>query len=141
MIQLQRVYIIVFPFTFISPAVPTPTTALTSTKRPYTGTIFTLTCIIQLHENVDTNVDVVVAWRKRATLLTNNSYTSISQTTTTVGGSTYTTSVILTPLRNEDDGGYVCHATVTPNPTSTYILKSRSNISVFQVKVLGRPQL
>ena len=84
----------------------------------YSGTMFTLTCIVELISEVDTNVSVLTTWSKDGTNITNTSRITVDSvavhdTTITF---IYESDIIFNPLSNmaseEDDGQYTCSVQV-----------------------------
>ena len=112
--------------------------AVASAHVPYAGTVFTLTCTIQVHGNVDTPVDVTGEWSKGGlTLLADSSECiNISEATSIVDTFTYETSLTFIALRSSDDAGeYTCNATVSSTP-QTYIFPN-SNTNTFHLDIKG----
>ena len=84
----------------------------------YSGTVFTLTCIVELISEVDTTVSVLTTWSKDGMNITNTSRITVDSvavhdTTITF---IYESYIIFNPLSNmiseEDDGQYTCSAQV-----------------------------
>ena len=84
----------------------------------YSGTMFTLTCIVELISEVDTTVSVITTWSKDGMNITNISRITVDSvavhdTTTTF---IYESDIIFNPLSNMtsegDDGQYTCSAQV-----------------------------
>ena len=100
-----------------------------STDTLYSGTVFTLTCVVELVSEIDTNVTVLTSWTKNDTELNGTDRISVDseailQDTTSV----YQSDVVFTPLSNTapdgDNGNYTCSAEVMD---SEYITGSTSN--------------
>ena len=115
--------------------VPEPFIAFTGspvdpfTDTLYSGAVFTLTCVVELVSEVDTNVTVLTSWTKNDTELNDTDRISVDseailQDTTPV----YQSDVVFTPLSNiapdGDNGNYTCSAEVMD---SEYITGSTSN--------------
>ena len=84
----------------------------------YSGTVFTLTCIVELISAVDTTVSVLTTWSKNGMNITNTSRITVDSvavhdTTITF---IYESDIIFNPLSNmtseEDDGQHKCSAQV-----------------------------
>ena len=84
----------------------------------YSGTVFTLTCIVELISAVDTTVSVLTTWSKNGMNITNTSRITVDSlavhnTTTTF---IYESDIVFNPLSNmtseEDDGQYTCSVQV-----------------------------
>ena len=100
-----------------------------STDTLNSGTVFTLTCVVELVSEVDANVTVLTSWTKNDTELNGTDRISVDseailQDTTSV----YQSDVVFTPLSNTapdgDNGNYTCSAEVMD---SEYITGSTSN--------------
>ena len=109
-----------------------------STDTLYSGTVFTLTCVVELVSEVDTNVTVLTSWTKNDTELNGTDRISVDseailQDTTSV----YQSDVVFTPLSNiapdGDNGNYTCSAEVMD---SDYIAGSNS-IDTQSISVKG----
>ena len=95
--------------------VPAPDIAI-SLRPPIAGTLFILTCTITLDQAVDTPVVVEGNWARNTTFPLENSRTNINATRRD-SEYVYVTTVAINPLSsdmNEDDGDYICEATITP---------------------------
>ena len=96
----------------------------------YSGTVFTLTCVVELVSEVDTTVTVLTSWNKNGSMISNTSRISVDSMA--VRNSTfmyvYESDVVFSPLSNMepggDDGDYTCSAEVQNN---TYITGSSSS--------------
>ena len=95
----------------ISPSVPQPGVDITlsHTAPMYAGTGLTLTCTVTLDPNVDNSEMVMTEWSG----LQNIPEERYSVTGTSGPGSTYTDSLTISPLADQDDGTYACIVTVT----------------------------
>ena len=93
------------------PLVPQPgVDAILSRTAPlYAGTSLTLTCTVTLDPNVDSNVTVTTQWSGLQDLPEER----YSVTGASCSGSTYTGSLTISPLADQDDGTYTCTVTVT----------------------------
>ena len=94
-----------------SPLVPQPgvDVTLSRTAPQYTGTGLTLTCTVTLDPNVDNGERVMTEW-SGAQDIPEERY---SVTGASGSGSTYTDSLTISPLADQDDGTYTCTVTVT----------------------------
>ena len=120
------------------PVVPPPAVAVFGAQISYAGTLFTLTCTIQVNENVHTPIDVTGEWSKGGVTLAVDSSgcMNISEAISTVDMFTYETSLTFTPLRSSVDAGeYTCNATVSSVP-QTYI-RPNSNTNTFHLVING----
>ena len=82
---------------------------LIHTAPLYAGTGLTLTCTVTLDPNVDNGERVMTEWSG----LQDISEGRYSVTGTSGSGSTYTDSLTISPLADQDDGTYTCTVTVT----------------------------
>ena len=93
----------------------------------YAGTVFTLTCEVELLSEVDTSVTISTSWSKDGTELSGSDRNSVDSIASQSGSTTYMywSDLVFTPLSNQesvgDDGNYKCTATVLD---STYITGS-----------------
>ena len=96
----------------------------------YAGTVFTLTCEVELLSEVDTSVNVSTSWSKDGAELSGSDRISVDGMASPSGSTThmYGSDLVFTPLSNResvgDDGNYMCTATVLD---STYITGSDSS--------------
>ena len=98
----------------------------------YSGTVFTLTCIVELIPEVDTTVSVLTTWSKDGMNITNTSRITVDSvavhdTTITF---IYESDIVFNPLSNMasggDDGQYTCSAQVKD---SEYITGSSNSFT------------
>ena len=82
---------------------------LSHTAPLYAGTGLTLTCTVTLDPNVDNGERVMTEWSG----LQNIPEERYSVTGASGSGSTYTDSLTISPLADQDDGTYTCTVTVT----------------------------
>ena len=75
----------------------------------YVGTSLTLTCTVTLNPNVDNGERVMTEWSGPRDI----SGERYSETAVSGSGSTYTGSLTISPLADQDDGTYTCTVTVT----------------------------
>ena len=75
----------------------------------YAGTSLTLTCTVTLDPNVDNGESVMTEWSGPRDI----SGERYSKTAASGSGSTYTGSLTISPLADQDDGTYTCTGTVT----------------------------
>ena len=83
---------------------------------PYAGTLFILTCTLTLDQAIDTPVVVKGIWSRATAVSLENSRTTNS-TTRSDSEYVYVTTLEINPLSSdmdEDDGDYICEATITP---------------------------
>ena len=120
----------------------TPVDLFSSTL--YAGTVFTLTCGVELVEEVNTPVDITTTWSKDGANLTSSGRVSVSTTASQSEGdnSLYQSVVVFDPLSNQEEGGddgtYTCSALVQ---SSAYITGSSAEGSQ-EILVEGEyPQL
>ena len=93
----------------------------------YSGTVFTLTCVVELVSEVDTTVTVLTSWNKDGSMISSTSRISVDSEA--VQNITfmflYESDVVFNPLSNMesggDDGDYTCSAEVQ---NDTYITGS-----------------
>ena len=122
-------------------AVPPPTISFTGSpvdlsSTLYSGTMFTLTCVVELVSEVDTSVTVLTSWTKNNTDLNSTSRISVDSEAILITTSTYGSDVVFTPLSNRrsgDGGNYTCLAEVRDGE---YITGSRSS-STQTIRVEG----
>ena len=90
------------------PPVPQPgvDVTLSHTAPLYAGTGLTLTCTVTLDPNVDNGERIMTDWGD----IPEERY---SVTGASGSGSTYTDSLTISPLADQDDGTYTCTVTVT----------------------------
>ena len=95
---------------FISP-VPQPNVEVTLSRTAplYTGGSLTLTCTVTLDPNVDSGEMVVTEWSGPRDILGERELV----TPASGSGTTYTGSLTIRPLADQDDGTYTCTVTVT----------------------------
>ena len=114
--------------------VPTPTITFTgrlvspvdlSTATLYSGTVFTLTCVVELVPQVDSNVTVLTSWTKNGSTINNTGRITVDSEAATITSSVYGSDVVFDPLSDMESGGdngnYTCSAEVG---NSTYITGS-----------------
>ena len=82
---------------------------LSHTDTLYAGTGLTLTCTVTLDPNVDNGERVMTEWSG----LQDIPEERYSFTNASGSGSTYTGSLTISPLADQDDGTYTCNVTVT----------------------------
>ena len=95
----------------------------------YSGTVFTLTCLVELVSEVDTTVTVLTSWNKNGSVISSSDRVSVI--TTAVQSTTlyvYESGIVFNPLSNMesggDDGDYTCSADVQ---NDSYITGSTSS--------------
>ena len=82
---------------------------LSHTAPLYAGTGLALTCTVTLDSNVDNGERVMTEWSG----LQDIPEERYSVTGASGSGSTYTDSLAISPLADQDDGTYTCTVTVT----------------------------
>ena len=100
----------------ISPSVPQPGVAVTvnNTGTLYAGTGLTLTCTVTLDSSVDNSEHVSIDWSRMP------EERSTVSPVMRVSGSSYTGSLTISPLADQDDDGtHTCTVTVTGGTTAT----------------------
>ena len=96
----------------------------------YAGTVFTLTCEVELVSEVNTPVTISTSWSKDGAELSGSDRISVDSMASQSESTTYMygSDLVFTPLSNQesggDDGNYTCTATVLD---STYITGSDNN--------------
>ena len=84
----------------------------------YSGTVFTLTCVVELVSEVDTTVTVLTSWNKDGSVISSSSRISMDSEATrnTAFMNIYESDVVFNPLSNVESGGdngdYTCSAEV-----------------------------
>ena len=88
--------------------------AVNNTGTLYAGTGLTLTCTVTLDSSVDNSESVRIAWsgipEERST---------VSPVMRVSDSSSYTGSLTISPLADQDDGRYTCIVIVTGGTTAT----------------------
>ena len=119
--------------------VPPPSVTFTGSPPLYAGVRFTLTCDIELNNNVNTAVDVSTTWGISGNVLANGTDSRITFSGTTGNGLSYQTEIVFDPLSNDgdedDDGNYTCTAVVTPS--STQYITGVNSTGTRSIDVLG----
>ena len=99
-----------------------------STATLYSGTVFTLTCVVELVPQVDTSVTVLTSWTKNGNTVTNTGRITVDSEADEITSSEYGSDVVFNPLSNMesggDDGDYTCSAQVR---NDTYITGSSAS--------------
>ena len=94
----------------------------------YSGTVFTLTCVVELVPQVDTSVTVLTSWTKDGTIVTNTSRITVDSEAANITSSMYGSDVGFDPLSNMELGGdgedYTCSVHVR---NDTYITGSSAS--------------
>ena len=114
-----------------SHSVPPPGVDVTVSRTAplYAGTSLTLTCTMTLDPNVDNGERVMTEWSGPRDI----SGGRYSVTAASGSGSTYTGSLTISPLADQDDGTYTCTGTVTGG---TNVLQATASDDV-TITVLG----
>ena len=101
----------------ISSSVPQPGVAVTvnNTGTLYSGTGLTLTCTVTLDSSVDNSEHFGIDWSRMA-----EERSTVSPVMRVSDSSSYTGSLTISPLADQDDDGtYTCSGTVTGGTTAT----------------------
>ena len=119
--------------------VPQPTVNITSNRTGvlYAGTPLTLTCSIQLNPAVDTTVVVNRMWSGPGSHTVSNSSRVTVSNLAERSAILYESTIEFSSLSTTDSGNYECEATVTPDPQSQFVNKSRANSDTHSVTVCG----
>ena len=119
--------------------VPPPTVSVTFNRTGilYAGTPLTLTCSIQLNPAVDTTVVVTRMWSGPGSqTVSNSSHITVSNLVES-SSLIYETTIEFVPLSTTDSGNYKCEATVSPDPPSRLIIRSKTSRDSHSVTVQG----
>ena len=114
---------------FVFFAVPSPIVNISGLPNTslYTGTTLILTCIIELHETVDTPVVVTGTWRRSGDVIANTTRTQFSEVLQN-SALVYQTSLSLVPLSSAlDSGQYECESLVRPDSDSAFVVMGRGS--------------
>ena len=106
-------------------AVPLPMISLHNHSTPYNGTNFTLTGVVELHTNVDTNVTVSLIWN-----------TVNDQRNTTITSPPYVANLTFQPLATNSSGEYTFTAFIQPLNDSQFVVGNSGN-TIFKLTVRG----
>ena len=105
---------------------------LNHTAPLYAGTGLTLTCTVTLNSYVDTSVNVTTEWSGPQDIPNErNSITNASGS-----GRTYTGSLTINPLADQDDGTYTCTVTVTGG-SNVQLASNNVTITVMDVPMMA----
>ena len=110
------------------PPVPQPDVAITLSHTPplYAGTSLTLTCTVTLDPNVNNNERVVTEW-KGPRQIAGDRY-SVTPAMR-VPDSSYSGSLVISPLTDQDDGMYTCTVTVSGG-ANVRVVTATANINI-----------
>ena len=105
--------------------VPAPTITFTgqllsvvdlSSTSLYSGTVFSLICVVELVPEVDTPLTVLTSWHKDGSRMSSSERISVASIASQTSRSMYDSNVTFNPLSNQqsggDDGKYTCSAEV-----------------------------
>ena len=105
--------------------VPAPTITFTgrllsavdlSSTSLYSGTVFSLICVVELVPEVDTPLTVLTSWYKDGSRISSSERISVASMAYQTSRSMYDSNVTFNPLSNQqsggDDGNYTCSAQV-----------------------------
>ena len=98
---------------------------LSHTAPLYAGTGLTLTCTVTLDPNVDNGERVMTEWSG----LQDIPEERYSVTGASGSGSTYTDSLTISPLADQDDGTYTCTVTVI-GESNVQLATARDNVTI-----------
>ena len=122
---------------FLTVPPPTVSVTLNRTGILYAGTPLTLTCSIQLNPAVDTTVVVARMWSGPGSQTVSNSSRITVSNLVESSGFVYKTTIEFAPLNTTDSGNYKCEATVSPDPPSRLIIRSKTGRDSHSVTVQG----
>ena len=107
-------------------------------QTPYNGSVFTITCNIELDSAVDTNVTATAIWSRMGQQLSTDTATTCITVSDT--DSSYQTTLTFDPLGvvSSHDGSYICEVTVAPNPPTAFILETTSLSNRYDLVVKGK---
>ena len=98
--------------TLLLHTVPVPRLIFTTEPNAtYIGTETYLNCTVQLAAAVDSVVQVNVSLARK---MNDSSDSDVEEVTTSLSDNTYQSSIVFSPLVGEDEGEYMCSATVEP---------------------------
>ena len=101
----------------------------------YSGTVFSLTCVVDLGDSVDSPLTVLTIWSKNGSKIHTNENGRITASNEAVNTSTihiYESELVFDPLSDSDDGDYNCSAEVR---TTDFIVGSMaSGVETIQVE-------
>ena len=100
----------------------------------FNGTVYGLTCIVTVDDNVDTNIIISSQW----ILPTDMIHHTISNTTEKVLKLSLQHSLTFIPLRSDNSGIYRCNTTISSEGGDEYITNAY-NISSHKISVKGEP--
>ena len=115
------------------PLVPQPGVDVTLSRSDplYAGTDLTLTCTVTLDPNVDNGERVITEWSG----LQDIQEERYSVTGASGSGNTYTDSLTISPLADQDDGTYSCMVTVSGGSN---VLQATASAATNSIIVAGR---
>ena len=128
--NISYLKVIYMHISFLRP-VPQPDVDITLSRTVplYNGGSLTLTCTVTMDRNVDTSVMVVTEWNGPRDISGERYLT----TPASGSGTTYTSSLTISHITDQDDGIYTCTVTVTG--TSNTQLAITSNVT--EIIVVG----
>ena len=134
-----KVSIIPVTSTFYSFTVPSPVTVIVNPEgfTFLAGTSLQLSCVIQLHESVNTAVAIIVEWVKNDTPLDDNIRTTIVPPVIT-DPYQYEAQLLFSTLSTSvDTGTYSCISTIYPTFGQTYTVNGTGR-SLYSFSVTGK---
>ena len=111
---------------YTSNPVPPPIVTTIADQTPYNGSVFTITCNIELNSAVDTDVTVTGTWSRMGQQLSTDTATICIAVSDTDSSYQTTRTFDTLGVVSSHDGSYICEATVVPNPPTEFILETTS---------------
>lgn len=78
----------------------------------YSGTVFILTCVVDLGDSVDSPLSVLTTWSKNGSRIEDGRITPSNEAVNTSTIHIYESKLVFDPLSDSDDGNYSCSAEV-----------------------------
>ena len=78
----------------------------------YSGTVFNLTCVVDLGDSVDSPLAVLTTWFKNGSRIEDGRITANKEAVNTSTIHIYESELVFDPLSDSDDGDYSCSAEV-----------------------------
>ena len=128
----NHLHCVKYLLSLLCPLVPPPT-SVTITSDPVSpirpvGSDVTLTCTVELSAAVDVAVTVNTVWTGPAGFMTTNTAQPVMGTTTT-----YTSTAMVSSFGRDQSGDYICAATVSPKPSSLFLIRGGSQLRIVNV--------
>ena len=83
----------------------------------FNGSVYGLTCIVTVDDNVDTDIIISSQWILPTDMINH----TISNTTESVSNLNIQHSLTFKPLRRDDNGIYTCNISITPGDEDEFI--------------------